>query len=90
MDDRRFGWAELGPFGTTLLGIGTVLSPTLLLGRLLGLIGGLFPITSGLVLIGLFLEYLAWTIGLGAVALTRFQKPASHSELPAVTNPGTA
>jgi hypothetical protein len=86
---RRFGWTEIGPFGTTLLGIGTVLSP-ILLGRLLGLIGGLFPITSALVLVGLCVEYLAWTIGFGAVALTRFQKPASHSELPAVTNPGTA
>jgi hypothetical protein len=86
---RRFGWTEIGPFATTLLGIVTVLSP-ILLGRLLGLIGGLFPITSGLVLIGLCVEYLVWTIGFGAVALTRFQKPASHSELPAVTNPGTA
>ena len=89
LDDAPCRVDGIGPFGTTLLGIVTVLSP-IIVGRLFGLVGGLVPITSGLVLVGLCVEYLVWTIGFGAVALTRFQNPASHSELPAVTNPGTA
>ena len=71
----RFGWAELGPFGTTLLGIVTILSP-LLAARLIALIGIPFPITTSLVLLGVCVEYLAWTVGFGAVALVKFQKPA--------------
>lgn len=73
----RFGWAAANPYLTALVGILIILSP-ILLARFLGLAGGfLFPITAVLVAAGFCIEYLAWTVGLGAVALLRFQKPAT-------------
>jgi len=51
-----------------------VLSPVLI-SRLIGLAGGLvWPITWTLLLLGLLSEYLVWTVGLGAVALVRFDR----------------
>ena len=39
--------------------------------------------TVGLLVIGTILEYGAWTIGFGAVALARFNRPGrQHSSLP--------
>jgi hypothetical protein len=76
---RRFGWPEIGPFGGTLLGIVTILSP-LLAARLIGLIGISFPITTSLVLLGGCVEYLAWTVGFGAVALVKFQKASGAGQ----------
>jgi hypothetical protein len=71
----RLGWVNVGPYACTMAGILLLLSP-LLLARLVGLGGGLlFPMTFGLGLIGILVEYLAWTIGFGAVALARFGKP---------------
>jgi hypothetical protein len=64
----RLGRPADNPYTTTIAGIVLVLSP-LLLARLLGLI---VPFTFGLGLIGMLLEYVAWTVGFGAVALTRF------------------
>ena len=50
------------------------MSPVLI-ARLLGLADWLlFPITGTLVLLGLLAEYLAWTVGFGAVALLRFER----------------
>jgi len=82
----RLGWVNVGPYASTMAGILLLLSP-ILLARLVGLGGGLlFPMTFGLGLIGILVEYLAWTIGFGAVALVRFGKPP---ESPAVLT-GTA
>jgi hypothetical protein len=67
----RLGWATDNPYTTTIAGILLVMSP-LLLARLLGLV---LPFTFGLGLIGMLLEYVAWTVGFGAVALTRFSRP---------------
>jgi hypothetical protein len=75
----RLGWVNVGPYASTMAGILLLLSP-LLLARLVGLGGGLlFPMTSGLGLIGILVEYLAWTIGFGAVALVRFGKPPASA-----------
>jgi hypothetical protein len=72
----RMRWSSGNPYLTTLLGILAILSPVLV-ARVLGLAGGiLFPITAVLVAAGFGLEYIAWTIGLGAVALLRFQRTA--------------
>lgn len=69
----RFNWSADNPYLTTVTGIVLLLSP-LLLARLAGLAGGImFPLTMGLGLLGALVEYLAWTIGFGAVALVRFQ-----------------
>jgi hypothetical protein len=71
----RLGWVNVGPYASTMTGILVLLSP-LLLARLVGLAGGpLFPMRLALGLIGILAEYLAWTIGFGAVALVRFGKP---------------
>jgi hypothetical protein len=68
----RLGWDNAGPFGATIAGILLVVSPVLL-ARLIGLGGGvLYPMTFGLGFVGILLEYLAWTVGFGAIALDRF------------------
>jgi hypothetical protein len=75
----RMGWTTLGPYLTTIVGIVLLVSP-LLAARLVGLGGGpLFPMTIALGIIGVVVEYLAWTIGFGAVALARFGKATSSS-----------
>jgi hypothetical protein len=73
--NARFGRVGEGPYATTIAGILILVSP-LLLARLLGLAGGVvFPMTLGLLVIGTIFEYVAWTIGFGAVALVRFNRP---------------
>ena len=68
----RLGWVNVGPYASTMTGILLLVSP-LLLARLAGLGGGLFsPMGFALGLIGILVQYLAWTIGFGAVALVRF------------------
>jgi hypothetical protein len=68
----RSGWSNDNPYLTTIAGIVVLLSPALL-ARLISLGGGvLFPVTFGLGLLGALVEYIAWTVGFGAVALARF------------------
>jgi hypothetical protein len=74
----RMGWATDNPYTTTIAGIILVMSP-LLLSRVLGLV---VPFTFGLGLIGMLLEYVAWTVGFGAVALARFNR---HAVTPVTT-----
>jgi hypothetical protein len=72
---ERFGWGWSGPYAATILGVLVVVSP-LLLARLLSLIGGpIVPIAFGLFVIAFIVEYVVWTIGFGAVALARFDRP---------------
>lgn len=73
----RVGWTDYGNYATTIAGILVIASP-LVLARLVGLGGGpLWLMSFGLTTIGFLCEYLAWTIGMGAVALTRFNRTAS-------------
>jgi hypothetical protein len=75
---QRFNWPQNNPYTTTMLGILTLMAPVLL-ARIIGLVGAmLFPFSTGLVIIGLILEYLAWTVGFGSVALLRFSRPRSY------------
>ena len=70
----RFGWDSLNPYLVASVGIALVLSPVLL-SRLIGFGGVLLsPITWTLLLLGFLVEYLTWTVGLGAVALVRFDR----------------
>ena len=72
--NARFAWSNDNPYVTALTGIVLLVSPVLV-ARLLGLANWfLFPITGSLVFLGLLVEYLAWTVGLGAVALLRFSR----------------
>lgn len=70
----RTGWSTANPYATTSLGIALIMLPTLL-SRVIGLAGGmLFPMSVGLGVLGGLVEYLAWTIGFGALALARFDR----------------
>jgi len=70
----RFGWAAADPYRTTLTGIVAVMLP-LLLARLINFAGfAMVPFGFGLGVIGWLVEYLAWTVGFGAVALARFSR----------------
>jgi hypothetical protein len=83
----RMNWVETSPYATTIVGIVVILTP-LLLARLLGLAGGLVgPIAFGVAIIGLCVEYLAWTIGFGAMALTRFSPQAPPAAPVVVSGP---
>ena len=67
------------PYAATFAGIVLVLSP-LLIARLVGLIGFVddFGFMVGMLVgVGVLLEYMAWTAGLGAAALARFGRTAS-------------
>jgi len=71
---NRFGTAAQNPYVIAAIGIAVVLSP-LLISRLVGIAGGfLLPVTWALLILGLCAEYIAWTIGLGAIALVRFDR----------------
>jgi hypothetical protein len=69
----RFGWDGQNPYLVAVTGIALVLSP-LLLSRLFGFAGLWWPITGSLLVLGFVTEYMVWTVGLGAVALVRFQR----------------
>jgi hypothetical protein len=72
---ERFSWGVSGPYATTVVGILVVVSP-LLLARMLSLIGGpIVGLAFGLSVIAFIVEYVAWTIGFGAVALARLERP---------------
>ncbi len=77
----RFGWQEQNPYLVAALGIAVVLSPVLI-GRLLGFARGLlWPITWTLLLLGFLAEYAVWTVGLGAIALVRFDRKPRDSAI---------
>jgi hypothetical protein len=65
-----------------MLGILTLMTPVIL-ARLIGLALPLMsPFTTGLSIIGTILEYVAWTIGFGSVALLRFDRPRHYTMAP--------
>ena len=64
---------DYGPILTAALGVALVGAP-LILARLIGLAGGpVWILSIALAGLGFFVEYLAWTVGIGAVALTGFR-----------------
>ena len=71
---QRFDWSDRNPYVTVVTGIVLLISPVLI-ARLIGLAGvRLFPITGTLAFLGFLAEYVAWTVGFGAVALLRFAR----------------
>ena len=79
--NERFNWIDRNPYLTVVTGIVVLISPVLI-ARLVGLAGGLvFPISGTLSFLGFLLEYLAWTVGFGAVALLRFARPGGTSPI---------
>lgn len=66
----RFGWGGSAAAGAALLGLTAIVLPTVL-SRLVGVAPGLLsPVTWSLLAIGTAIEYVAWTVGLGAAVLT--------------------
>jgi hypothetical protein len=78
----RFGWAGRSAYATVLAGV-VLIALVTLLGRSAALALGPFswPVSAT----GLFLEYLAWTLGMGAVILAWLQRrrAATPPPLPA-------
>ncbi len=72
--ERRFDWRRQGPFVVVVLGI-LLIEGWALLGEALSGFGGPIQISAWLVLIlGFFLQYLAWTTGFGSVVLLAFER----------------
>jgi hypothetical protein len=70
----RFGWPADNVYAVTTIGVLVLMLPVLL-SRLVSLGGGImFPIAMALGIAGFVIEYLAWTVGFGAVALMRFRR----------------
>jgi hypothetical protein len=81
----RFSWGGGNPYLTGVTGILLLVSPVLI-ARLLGLADWLlFPVTGALVFLGLLIEYVAWTVGFGAVTLLRFERPGAPPQAPPAT-----
>jgi hypothetical protein len=79
--NQRFAWTQHNPYVTVVTGIVLLISPVLI-ARVLGLADWLlFPITGALVFVGFVAEYLAWTVGFGAVALNRFARSGGASSV---------
>jgi hypothetical protein len=71
------------PYAATFAGILLIVSPVLL-ARLVGLTGELWFLVWPIAAVGFLLEYIAWTAGLGAAALARFNRPTPP---PTITQP---
>jgi hypothetical protein len=71
---QRYGGDGQNPYLVAVVGMAVLLSPVLL-SRLIGFGGPmLWPITASLLALGLLVEYVVWTVGLGAVALLKFDR----------------
>jgi hypothetical protein len=82
----RFGWDMQNPYLVAALGIALVLLPVLM-SRLVGFGGALIsPVTWTLIILGLLIEYVVWTVGLGAVALVRFDRKLDSGTVGPVTD----
>jgi hypothetical protein len=68
--EDRLGWQPGNAFVATALGFIVLLAPTLVARFLNVASDNVWPLTWGLVAIGLTVEFVAWTIGLGAALMT--------------------
>jgi hypothetical protein len=89
---RRAGGHPLTLFATLLVGLAVIWALTLI-ARFGGLVGGPVRTALGLLLLaGFVVEYVAWTVGLGAVLITRFGRRATAQPVepaaPAWEDPG--
>jgi hypothetical protein len=82
--EGRFEQVRNRPYLATFVGITVIVSP-LLLARLIGLVSGLGVIVGILVAAGIVVEYVAWTTGVGAAALVRFERRPPQAEPPVLT-----
>jgi hypothetical protein len=66
--EERFGWRYTSPYVMALAGI-ALIEFLPFVGRVLGLIGPLYPLALATRAMGYLVEYVAWTVGFGAVVL---------------------
>jgi hypothetical protein len=78
--NARVGWTDRSPYATVLVGIMLIALVTIL-ARSAAVAGGTF-FTFPLVATGFFVEYLAWTLGMGAVILAWLQRRRSITPPP--------
>jgi hypothetical protein len=83
--ERRFGWRLGSPFVVLLAGVAAI--------QVWTLIGHLVPVpffAGLLVFIGVLIQYAVWTVGFGAVLLSRFgnRPPAAAAPAPVSPTPG--
>ena len=70
--ESRFGWHHSNPYISLLIGVGLIMLMSFL-GHALGIPGGPLKIFGTVVtILGFIAQYVAWTIGLGVLLLTRF------------------
>jgi hypothetical protein len=76
--EQRFGWAPQSPFVLLLVGLLGIWALTIV-GRIISLGGWpIWFVSSALLVVGFLVEYVAWTVGLGAAVMTRFgTRPAA-------------
>ncbi|MGH7570995.1 MAG: hypothetical protein ACREMK_04020 [Gemmatimonadota bacterium] len=70
--EDRFGWQHASPYVTILVGVGLIMLLSFF-GHVLGVAGGPLKV-FGMVLtvLGFVAQYVAWTVGMGVLLLTRF------------------
>lgn len=69
---ERFGWAQQPPSLLLLVGLLGIWVITIG-GRMMSLVGGpAWAVATALLIVGFLVEYVAWTVGLGAAVMTRF------------------
>ena len=69
---HRFGWSIESPFVLLLVGLLGIWALTIV-GRIVSLGGWpIWFVSAALLVVGFLVEYVAWTVGLGAAVMTRF------------------
>jgi hypothetical protein len=68
--EDRLGWQPGNAFLATAIGFVVLLAPTLLARFINVATDGVGPLTWALVMVGLTVEFFAWTVGLGAAVIT--------------------
>jgi hypothetical protein len=70
--ESRFGWHHASPYISLLIGVGLIMLLSFF-GHALGVAGGPLKLFGTvLTILGFIAQYVAWTIGLGVLLLTRF------------------
>jgi hypothetical protein len=85
--ENRFGWDHANPYLSMLIGVGLIMAVTFF-GAAIGVAGGPFGVFGVILgILGFVIQYVAWTIGFGALLLTRFGTRYRWSEEAAGTVP---
>ena len=70
--EDRFGWQHANPYLSIVIGVGLIMLLSFF-GHALGVAGGPLKVFGAvLTVLGFIAQYVAWTIGLGVLLLTRF------------------